>query len=194
MAMKIQSVQKVTDYPYLNLFETRYSDAEGRDRVWRFASRNDPPQCGTDIRKSPDAVVIVPFHAGKNRLVIIREFRLSIGDYQYGFPAGLVEKGEAVAASVSRELREETGLTVTRWIKESPPVYSSAGMTDESVTLVYVECAGEPSRLGNTASEDIETFLVTPDEAAALCNAERAKLDVKTWLVLSVYGATGKIC
>ena len=176
------------------MFETLYTDSEGRDRVWRFASRNDSPRYVSGLWDIPDAVVIVPFHAEKKRLVIIREFRVTLGDYQYGFPAGLVENGETAAQSVERELREETGLTVTRWIKESPPVYSSSGMTDESISLVYVECAGEPSRQGNSASEDIETLLVTPDEAVALCRDERIKFDVKTWLVLSMYGATGTIC
>ncbi|MFZ2632446.1 MAG: NUDIX hydrolase [Desulfosalsimonadaceae bacterium] len=191
--MKIQSVTKITDYPYLNMFETLYEDAKGRDRVWRFVSRKDPPRCVSGSWDIPDAVVIVAFHPEKNRLVIIREFRVPLGDYQYGLPAGLVDKGETVADCVSRELREETGLTVTRWIKTSPLIYSSSGMTDESIALVYVECAGEPSRQGNSASEDIETLLVTPDEALRLCEDQHAMVDVKTWLVLSAYGATGKI-
>jgi ADP-ribose pyrophosphatase len=192
--MKIQSVKKITDLQYLNMFEIEYQDAEGRNRVWCFASRNDPPRYLADGPIVPDAVVIVPFHAGKNRLVIIREFRVPLGDYQYGFPAGLVENGETVETSAERELREETGLTLTKWLKTSPPVYSSSGMTDESIVMAYVECGGEPSRQGNTASEDIETLMITPEEAAALCRNETIKLDVKTWLVLSIYGATGKIC
>jgi len=192
--VKIKSVKKITDYPYLNMFESVYEDSDGRDRAWRFVSRNDPPRCVSGLWDIPDAVVIVPFHPEKNRLVIIREFRVPLGNYQYGLPAGLVDKGEAVTDSASRELFEETGLTVTRWIKTSPLIYSSSGMTDESIALVYVECAGEPSRQGNMASEDIETLLVTPDEAMRLCADERALVDVKTWLVMSVFGATGRIC
>jgi ADP-ribose pyrophosphatase len=192
--LKIQSVKKITDLRYLNMFEMKYQDTEGRNRVWCFTSRNNPPQCEPNVTVAPDAVVIVPFHAGKNRLVIIREFRLPLGDYQYGFPAGLMEKGETVETSAARELREETGLTVTKWLKISPPVYSSSGMTDESIVMAYVECSGEPSRQGNTASEDIETLMVTPEEAVVLCRNETIKFDVKTWLVLSIYGATGKIC
>lgn len=194
--MKIQSVRKITDLPYLNLFEIRYQDTEGAERLWRFASRNAVPVCAPNAAEAthaPDAAVIVPFHVAKNRLVIIREFRVTLGDYQYGFPAGLVERGETLEACAERELQEETGLAVTRWIKAGPPVYSSSGLTDESVSLVYVECDGEPSRTGNTASEDIETLLVSPEEAAALCRGEHLKFDVKTWLVLSVYGATGSI-
>ena len=69
--MKIQSVEKITDLRYLNMFEMKYQDAEGRNRVWCFASRNNPPQCVPNVPVAPDAVVIVPFHAEKNRLVII---------------------------------------------------------------------------------------------------------------------------
>lgn len=194
--MKIQSVRKITEFPYLNLFEIRYEDRETRDRLWRFASRKAVPVCAPNAAEAPhapDAVVIVPFHVRQNRLVIIREFRVTLGDYQYGFPAGLMEPGEGLEACAERELREETGLAVTRWIKTGPPVYSSSGLTDESIVLAYVECDGEPSRSGNTASEDIEPLLVSPEEASALCGDERLKFDVKTWLVLSMYGDAGRI-
>ena len=191
--MKIGSAKKVTDYRHLNMFEIEYLDTRGREKIWSFASRNDPPKCVSGEFDVPDAVVIVPFHAPKNKLVIIREFRVPLGDYQYGFPAGLVDAGETIETSVKRELMEETGLTVTRIDRISPPIYSSSGMTDESISIVYVECTGNPSNQGNTGSEEIETLFVSSGEAEVLCADSRGKIDLKTWLVLSVYGQTGKI-
>ena len=192
--MKIEFVKKITDYLHLNMFEITYSDTRDRKKIWRFASRNDSPKCVSGHFETPDAVVIVPFHLEKKKLVIIKEFRVPLGDYQYGFPAGLVDDGETVETSVQRELKEETGLTVTRINKVSPPIYSSSGMTDESISMVYVECTGETSREGNTSSEDIDTIFVSPDEAKTLCGNDQIKFDVKTWLVLSMYGKTGKVC
>ncbi len=191
--MKIESFRKVTDAAHLNIYEIVYTDTGGRGRTWRIASRNDPPRAATGKFDRPDAVVIVPYHVDSHKLVIIREFRVPLADYQYGFPAGLVDGEESVKAAAERELYEETGLTLIRVHRISPPVYSSSGMTDESVCMVYADCTGTPSNRANTASEDIWTLLVSPDDAARLCTDETAKFDVKTWLVLSVFAETGRI-
>jgi ADP-ribose pyrophosphatase len=191
--MKIQSIHKITRCPNLNLFEINYLDADDRQRSWRIASRQDEPKCATGRFDAPDAVVIVPYHVGRNKIVIIKEFRIPLGHYQYGFPAGLVDHGETVEQATVRELYEETGLAIQRIISISPPIYSSSGLTDESISLVNVECTGEPSRQANTSSEEIHTLLVSPKEAAELCGHTDLKFDVKTWLVLSEYARTGRI-
>ena len=141
----------------------------------------------------PDAVVIIPFYKKKDKLVIIKEFRVPLGGYQYGFPAGLVDKGETIQQTCIRELKEETGLSVTRIIKSSPPVFSSSGISDESVSMIYVECDGTPSNKGNEGSEDITTIFVTQAEASELCKNSKIKLDVKTWLVLFSFAENGRI-
>jgi len=191
--MKIQNVEKITDCRHLNLFEISYINQNGTEKLWQIASRADKPKCITGRFDMPDAVVIVPFHKKKDKLVIIKEFRVPLGDYQYGFPAGLVDKGETVQQTCIRELKEETGLNVTRIKKISPPVYSSSGMTDESVSMVYVECDGTPSNKGNEGSEDITTIFISPSKASELCKDSKIMLDVKTWLVLISFAERGSI-
>lgn len=191
--MKIDSVEKLTDYKHLNMYSIIYYDRSGRRRSWYAASRNDPPLCAAGGFDIPNAVVIVALHEKTSKLVIIKEFRVPLGGYQYGFPAGLVDDGETLEAACSRELYEETGLSVSRLIKSSPPVYSSSGMTDESVSMVYVECRGEISNAGNQSSEDIYPFLVSPEEALSLCRRPDYPVDVKTWLVLSAFAETGRL-
>ncbi len=175
------------------MYEIVYEDTAGREKRWSFASRRDPPRCVSGKFDLPDAVVIVGLHADARKLTIIREFRVPLGDYQYGFPAGLVDPGETVETSARRELQEETGLLVTRILRISPPVYSSSGMTDESVAMVYVECTGTLSAQGSTDSEDITPLLVDPRQAADLCADPGTKMDVKTWLVLSRFADTGSV-
>jgi ADP-ribose pyrophosphatase len=185
--MKIKGSRKLTAEKWLNLFEVRYITRTGNEKSWQMASRQNEPKCLTGSYRRPDAVVIVPFHAVRDKLVIIREYRVPLDGYEYGFPAGLVDTAESVEQAARRELMEETGLTVSRFIKISPPIYSSAGMTDESVAMVYVECEGEPSNSANTDSELIEILLISPDEALTLLNDTTLKFDAKAWLAISQF-------
>jgi len=191
--MKILRADKLSDAEWLNLFKVTYR-LPGRDpRSWMLASRQQAPRCVTGRFETPDAVIIVAFHCRRAKLVVTREYRVPLGGYEIGFPAGLIDPGETVVDATRRELKEETGLDVTRLLSASPPLYSSAGMTDEAFTLVTVECEGEPSYTALEASEVIEALFVSPVEAGRLCEDHSLKFDAKAWLVLSRFAATGKL-
>ena len=185
MKAKIKGSKKLTAGRWLNLFSVNYVARTGEEKSWQIVTRQKEPKCVSGDYRQPDAVVIVPFHAEENKMVILREYRVPLNDYEYGFPAGLVDQGESVEQATRRELMEETGLSVRRFIKISPPIYSSAGMTDESVSMVYVDCEGAPSTRKNTASELIEILFVSPAEAQELLKDATLKFDAKAWLVIS---------
>lgn len=191
--MEIRSAAKLTNSKWLNMFEVSYVDPAGRIRAWQTVTRAAEPKCITGEYNTPDAVVIVPYHTAAAKLVITREFRVPLADYEYGFPAGLVDKGETITQAARRELREETGLRLTRCIRISPPLYSSAGMTDESVSMVYGECEGQPSTEGNIGPELIEVQLISRLQAAQLCRNPALKFDVKAWLVMAEFAVKGNI-
>ena len=192
-SMRINKAVRLTNLKWINLFNIEVVDFVGNDRKWQLASRRKEPKCTTGRFEKPDAVVIVPFHTGREKIVIIREYRVALAGDEYGFPAGLVDEGETVEAAARRELLEETGLTVTRVIEVGPPVYSSAGMTDESVAMVYVECDGEPSAAGNEGVEQIEVILASGAEVGRLCADPELKFDAKAWLVLTAFVKHGRL-
>ena len=191
--MNVIRTRKLTDYSHLNLYQTCYEDRHGHPREWIFASRQNPPRLMSGHWDTPDAVVIVPFHVTRRKLVIIEEFRVALGGYQYGFPAGLVDAGETVVEAGRRELFEETGLSLERTLRQSPPVYSSSGITDESVVMVFAECDGTPSNAANESSEDIRTVFVGKEDAGKICMDADLRMDVKTWVVLSSFAQSGAI-
>ena len=191
--MKIKSSQKLTELKWLNMFEVEYIDKNGHNRYWQIASRAKEPKCITKKFAPPDAVVIVPFHTAENKIVVTREYRIPLADFEYGFPAGLIDEGETIEQASRRELKEETGLDVIKFTRMSPSIYSSAGMSDESVVMVYVECDGRPSKAGNTRSEFIEVELVSPSQASRMCENAALKFDAKAWLVLSEFAKYGHL-
>jgi ADP-ribose pyrophosphatase len=185
-------ITKLTDQKWLNLYDLEYRRANmDRPHHWLLCSRKDRPVVDAGL---PDAVFIVPVlkTSDGNRLVMTREFRAPLDDYEFGFPAGLIDAGETVETTVRRELKEETGLEVVNIHHISPPVYSSAGMSDESCCMVLVEAAGTPSSDLNEAHEDIEVVLLDAAGIRSLLSSTQ-KIAGKAWGLLYHFAVTGKI-
>jgi len=182
------------DQKWLRLWNVNWKRGN-KSGDWTFASRQNPPMAATG-RAKPDAVVVVPTWveragATEKKLVVTREFRIPLaGDY-YGFPAGLIEKGQTPVEAAERELREETGLKILSVEKVSPPVFSSAGLTDESSVLVYCTVTGTPSKAGQEHAEDIDTLILGREELKELHETRGrfagAFLSLKLWPVLDAW-------
>lgn len=191
--MIINHVKKLTDYRFVNLFSAQYTDRKANEKEWIFASRKPDADMLQNHKDRPDAVVIVPLHDNDEKLVLIKEYRVALGGIQYGFPAGLLDPGETVEQAGKRELFEETGLTVTEVLRISPPVYSSSGLSDESVSMMFVRCTGQITNQHNEASEEIEPICLTSKDAARILYDKEIQYDVKTWIVLRGFADTGQI-
>jgi ADP-ribose pyrophosphatase len=190
--MHILDIQKLTDERWVNLFAARF-EHKGHEGRWVFASRRSRPETPA----VGDAVVIVPVlrEPGQEpRLVLIREYRVPVGGYLYALPAGLLEAGEKAEETARRELLEETGLAVTAVKRVSPLMCSSAGLTDESAYLIFVDAAVTPGvKPKLEASEELEAVLLDFTGICELCDDPTARFDVRAWMVLYLYQQLGKI-
>lgn len=180
--MEINDVKRLTNYKWLNLFEINYNDVEGKSGDWLMVSRKNTPALNGRARS--DAVVIAAWHTSQNKLVLLHEFRLTLNGRQYAFPAGLIDSGETEETTARRELLEETGLTLTEIMMVSPPLVSSAGLSDEAVSIVFCRCEGQPRDICG-GSEDAKTVLVSRAEARTLMQNPAAVFDVRAWLILA---------
>jgi len=133
-----------------------------------------------------------PYHAREDKLVMIREYRVPVGGYMYGFPAGLLDPGEDLAGAARRELHEETGLDIVTVYRHSPAIYSSAGITDEAITMVFAEVTGTPSIRHTQDSEDIEIFLMDRQQVRQLLQCSDIAFGARAWMAMDAYARMGK--
>jgi len=190
--MQIRNLRKLTDERWLNLFSVDY-DNKGHTGRWVFASRKQHPHTG----RSNDAVIIVPVLRNPGepaRLVMIREFRVPVGDWVIGLPAGLVEHGEGVEETVRREIREETGLEVSRIERITQPLFSTSGMTDEAAAMAFVEVRGDPAKGPSLEpGECLEVLFLDHEQVCRLCDDQSPNVDAKAWMVLYAYQRLGTL-
>lgn len=169
-------VARVKDRPILSLHERQFQ-RHGRTGSYFMVACGDDPV--PHAIKRPDAVVIVAFHDAPNqptRLVLNSEYRIPIDCREISFPAGLIDAEDykeangkaAVCRAAVREMKEETGLDFVPTEVSPLNLYSSAGMTNESVCYVIGHASGEPTTDGNEATEDIEVLLWTRSQVVTL--------------------------
>ncbi len=190
--MKIINSTVVHKSKFVTVVAVGYEDRRGHARQWHMVSRGEQPKCISGETGRSDAAIIVPYHRGQDKLVVIKEFRVPVGGYQYGFPAGLLDPGEDLAAAAGRELHEETGLDLVRVYRRSPAVFSSAGITDETVAMVFAEVEGSPGISHNEDSEDIEVFLMDRDALRNLLERRDIVFGARAWVVMDAFVRMGK--
>lgn len=177
---RVLGIRQETDHPFLNYFRLRVRYRSGREADYYITSRAEEIK---DLkletgRNDPDGVLIYAVCRGEtDRVVLIRQYRYSIGGYIYEFPAGLVEEGETVTQAARREFYEETGMTLHPIEADEMftlPRFTTVGMTDESCATVYGYADGTPTASGEEASEDITVILADRDEVRRILREEKA--------------------
>lgn len=189
--MKITGATIVSKVKFVTLFAISYLDRKNRSKQWHMVSRGEQPKCVTGNNRRADAAIIVPYHRSQEKLVVIKEFRIPVGGYQYGFPAGLIDPGETIAEAAGRELFEETGLTLVKVFRRSPAIFSSAGLTDETIAMIFAEVEGTPTIRNNEDSEEIEVFLMDRSEVADLLRRPEIVFGARAWLVMDAFVRAG---
>jgi ADP-ribose pyrophosphatase len=136
-----------------------------------------------EVVRHPGAVVVLPVLAGAagDRVVLIRNWRVSVERRLLELPAGTLERGEEPASAAARELTEETGfsaatMTPLGWF------YTSPGLSDERMwAFVAGGLAAGPQRL--EADERIEVCVMTASECLNLISTGEL-CDAKSVLTL----------
>jgi ADP-ribose pyrophosphatase len=138
----------------------------------------------TVVRHRP-SVVLVPIQ-DDGLVLLIRQYRASIGRELWEIPAGSVEEGESPDHAAVRECEEETGLRPGR-IERLRNLFPAPGFCDEELIFYRVSNLATPpadSPYRADDDEDIQVKAYTVTEARQM--VERGEIeDLKT-----AYGLT----
>ena len=179
---KIEQITKQTENPFVNLYLVEGKNKVGRPFRYYVASRaKSIERMKIKTRKNiPDGVIMYSLWGEKkDHVVLVRQYRVSIDDFIYEFPAGLVEKGEDVMAAGIREFHEETGLRLEAVPADDMftlPRFTTIGMTDESCATVYGYASGTPDSSFQETSEDIQIVLADREEVRRILKEENVAL------------------
>ena len=179
----ILSVEKKTDNRFLNMYDLQYENKVGGQGIYHIASRGasiEELKLKTHKNK-PDGVIIYALYGPKrDKVVMVRQYRFSVDDYVYEFPAGLVDAGETYGQAGARELKEETGLDFTPVKADemySKPLFTTIGMTDESCATVYGYASGKISKEGLEDNEDLEVIIADRKEVRRILKEENVSIN-----------------
>ena len=179
----IKSVEQLTQNKFVNLFHIQGVNKKGHESNYFVASRTRD-KSGLKITTHENVADGVSIYAlygeKKDKVVLIKQYRYPIDTYIYEFPAGLCEKGEDYHEAAARELHEETGLSFTPIVADElyeKPRFTTVGMTDESVALVFGYAQGEISDKFQEPSEEINVVLADRDEVRRILKEEHVSMN-----------------
>lgn len=115
-------------------------------------------------RANQHRVVCIAALNNDQQLILVEQYRPPVDGFVIELPAGLAgdiegNRDEPLYAAAARELVEETGYVAEEW-EELASMTSSAGLTDESVTMFRASHLHRQTLGGGDDSEDIRVHEV----------------------------------
>lgn len=157
-------------------------------RLFRVEHRHYLAPDGTtferDVVMHPGAVVILPV-LDDGRVVLIRNYRTSVGRELIELPAGTRETGETAQATAHRELIEETGFKAT-YMEPLASFYPSPGILDEVMHGFLATGLVHEGSTSLETHEQIQPIIESLDTVRKWLMTGRIE-DAKTLALLGIY-------
>ncbi|MGN0317685.1 MAG: NUDIX hydrolase [Lachnospira sp.] len=182
--MEFKGIKKVYEGKFINRYDLTYTTADNKEKTYEIISRDKNMETLEDVQScKTDGVVIIATDEAGERILINREYRMSVGGFVYNFPAGLIDEGETPEVAAARELKEETGLTLKRIDDKLYDSYSAIGFSNETNAVVIGVAEGTFAPSTSTL-EEIQAAWYTKEEVRELlkCNRFAARTQAYCYL------------
>lgn len=138
------------------------------EKGWEYVSRSNAKGCVAVLAITDD-----------KRVILTEQFRPPVGRNVIELPAGLagdipLQEDEPLVTAAKRELKEETGYEAKNWTSLTEGT-SSAGMTDEIVTIFYATGLTKLSEGGGVGGEQIKVHYVHQSDVPKWCRDRRSE-------------------
>ena len=187
---RFKNIKKLTDNPFLNMYEMDAVKRNGDLFKYYFATRRKEGDLRIETHSAEaDGISLFALYGEKrDSLVLISEYRFPINDYIYDLPAGLIEPGEDPRNAAIREFKEETGMEFIPAEGGEAALrkgtYPTVGLTDEMIATEYGYAKGEPDQRFLESSEDITTVIADRQELKRILREERVALRAEYLIML----------
>jgi ADP-ribose pyrophosphatase len=133
-----------------------------------------------EVVRHPGAVIVVPI-LDDGRIVMIRNYRITVERWLVELCAGTIEHNDPPIQTAKRELIEETGFEAGK-IEHLASFYTTPGLTDE---MMHAFVACDLKDVGQDLEDDemIEVVKLTPGEAMGLISSGEM-VDAKSMVAL----------
>lgn len=145
LKLKVEKTITLHEGNFLKYCRTYFTDKTNKKKSWEFV-----------VRQNENRAAVVYAHS-KEKIILVKQFRVPLKAFTLEFPAGLIDKGESPADCAIRELKEETGYA-GKVILVSPPVCTSPGLSGESIYFVEMEITGPQSIQNLDDTEEIDVL------------------------------------
>ncbi|MBP6785121.1 MAG: NUDIX hydrolase [Verrucomicrobiales bacterium] len=155
---------------------------------WEYVTRANAKGCVAILAMTDD-----------RRVILTEQYRAPVGRQVIELPAGLagdipLQEDEPLLVAAKRELKEETGYVAKNWTMLLEGT-SSAGMTDEMVSLFYATGLTKMTEGGGEGGEDIKVHYVHQSDVMKWCRdrqAEGMRVDFKIFAALHLARAVSQ--
>lgn len=149
---KLKKIEKVSSGEYLTKYNLEYETSDGKTKTYEMVS-HDPNLRPDTIGKEQTGVVLVVFDHAHEHMLLGVEFRMGVNCHVVNNISGFIELGETIEEAAARELKEETGLEMTKVLDVLPLAFTCPPVTDMATALVVCEADGELTPSDNPNEE-----------------------------------------
>ncbi|MEE1312820.1 MAG: NUDIX hydrolase [Lachnospiraceae bacterium] len=165
---RLKKMHKTCNGKFLKSYRLEYEMPEGGKKYYEMVSRSELTN-QQKLGSHNSGVSVVVFC--EDKLLLLKEYRMAVGDYVINLVGGMLESGESIEECVKREVEEETGLVVTNIKKILPPSFAAVAICDIKTSLVIAQAQGKLKCWDE--KENIYPGLYTREEAKELLRTEK---------------------